>query len=421
MKKLIVILLVLGLCIPSASLASEDVVELEFMTWSSGDSYMIPLVDAFNESQDRIHVSYTSETTNGEAFQTKLLTKLSSGEGVDVFSIYTPDLYSRYVELGAILSLDDLIASNNFDMTPYGASVLSIQRGGKNYSLPFRKSFDLTFYNKTMLEEHGIELPENPTWDEFLDICAELTYVDPDGTQYIGLLGAPNSWANEGLISLLAQYNEFVTDDELPHLETCVQRIYDVFIGNPGTLSYAELSAMGGPAMGAAYMSGRTAFMVGGSFFIEILQSDESVEFEWDIAFTPIDPDGMAEKTAVGDLNVMGIASSTEHPQEAFEFLTYLCGVQGAYTVAENGMLPAYSTDDVLPLLKTGESANLFMEVLVESSVISKYCGIEDMTELNEMTAEEIQKMLIGEQTVEETCANWNARRIEIISAMDLD
>lgn len=394
-----------------------EIIELDYMTWNSEDSYIQPIVDAFNESQDRIHVNYKSESTNGEAYQSKILTLLSSGENLDIFGIYSDDLFSRYVELEALYPLDDLIAQGNLDISVYGTGIASMKRNDSYYALPYKKTFDFLIYNKSIFDEMGEPYPENPTWDELLDTANRMTYQLENGETVAGLIGGPMTWSKDGLIGLLAQYGELVTDDEIPHLETCMQRIYDVFIGKPGTLSYAETSALQGPALGQIFMGNRAAMMLSGDYFIPMLRSSD-VDFEWDVAAFPIDPDSdMEEGTAVGSMTPVAITSFCEHPEAAYEFLTFLCGEKGAEILAGAGTMPAYTSQAIEEAYK-GSAGDINVEAIINTKVLSSYVPLPDdqNSRLSDMTIEEVERMLIGSQSVEEACENWDARRKEILA-----
>lgn len=398
---------------------SDEVIELDYMTWNSEDTYIIPIVEAFNESQDRIHVNYKSETLNGDAYPSKVLTLLSSQENLDIVGVYNSDLFTRYVELEALAPLDDYISQNEIDMTIYGPGIESFKRGGVYYAMPYKKSMNFIVYNKNIFDERNEPYPEDLTWDEFMDLSHRMTYTLESGETIAGSVGDPYSWSREGLVTMLAQYGELVTDDELPHLETCVQRIYDMFYTNRGTLTYEETAAMQGPAIGQIFMGGKAAMNLVGDYFIPMLMNAEDLGFEWDIAAYPYDDkSGMEPGTvAGGGMSMASMTSFCEHPEAAFEFLKFLSGEEGAVILASLGTLHSYSSPAVEEAyLESFAGKNV--DVLANAKVVTSYVDIpqEQNTDITNMTIEEVEKLLIGAQTVEDTCANWDARRKEILS-----
>ena len=51
---------------------------------------------------------------------------------------------------------------------------------GKMYTLPFSKSTEVLFYNKTFFDANGLSVPT--TWDEMEAVCARIKEIDPDST-----------------------------------------------------------------------------------------------------------------------------------------------------------------------------------------------------------------------------------------------
>ena len=48
---------------------------------------------------------------------------------------------------------------------------------GLMYTMPFSKSTEVLYYNKTFFDEHGIEVPT--TWEELEAVCAKIKEIDP--------------------------------------------------------------------------------------------------------------------------------------------------------------------------------------------------------------------------------------------------
>ncbi len=61
------------------------------------------------------------------------------------------------------------------------------QWDGKYYSLPFNKSTNVLFYNKTLLEKAGLKVPA--TWDELKDAAKKLTQGKTIGMGFENSIG----------------------------------------------------------------------------------------------------------------------------------------------------------------------------------------------------------------------------------------
>ena len=108
-----------------------------------------------------------------------------------------PDHVALYNLAGAVATLDDLIDSQIEVARADGSTeILGLtdeqkadfiagyyeegrQFGdGLMYTLPFSKSTEVLYYNKTFFDEHGLTVPT--TWDEMEALCAQIKEIDPN-------------------------------------------------------------------------------------------------------------------------------------------------------------------------------------------------------------------------------------------------
>ena len=87
-----------------------------------------------------------------------------------------PDHVAEYINAGAVLKLDDMIANEEYgfseeelaDYSMYWSEGTCYDKAGSVYSVPYTKSTEVIFYNKTVFEEMGYSVPtkwyndENP-------------------------------------------------------------------------------------------------------------------------------------------------------------------------------------------------------------------------------------------------------------------
>ena len=84
---------------------------------------------------------------------------------------------------------DSVQADYDFDdLLPAVRAGLSTD--GEMFALPFYGESSFTMYNKAMFDEAGLEMPEQPTWEQIAEFACELH--DPENDQYgIVLRGLP--------------------------------------------------------------------------------------------------------------------------------------------------------------------------------------------------------------------------------------
>ena len=101
-------------------------------------------------------------------YNTTIYTGLLNNDGPDV--VYVTDTYDL-VSNGLLLKLDDKLTQeqkDNFLKWEDGAK----DKDGNHYSIAFPGGPVLLFYNKDILAEAGVEIPEDTwTWEEFIDAC----------------------------------------------------------------------------------------------------------------------------------------------------------------------------------------------------------------------------------------------------------
>ena len=84
---------------------------------------------------------------------------------------------------------------------------------------------------------------------------------------------------------------------------------------------------------------------VQGEWMVNIL-NDDRTRVNWAVAPLPV-PDGVSADTTTGQYQLASITSSSKHPEEAWEFLTFLTGESGASILAQNAIIPAYNNDEI--------------------------------------------------------------------------
>lgn len=151
--------------------SASDTQEITFWGSWSGEQIkqLNELINQYNDQQDKYHVTYKVQDNVEE----KLLTAMAGGEVPDVI-LWDRFNTAMYAEKNALLSLDDLIAQDNIDMSQfYEETVAEMNHDDVQYGIPLLVDNRSLFYNKKMLEEAGVEPPK--TWDDLLEVAEKTT------------------------------------------------------------------------------------------------------------------------------------------------------------------------------------------------------------------------------------------------------
>ncbi len=151
-------------------------------------------IEEFNKLYPKIHIDH-QQVGGYDDVRNQVSTEIPVGTQPNIAYCY-PDHVALYNLSKAVVTLDDLIASQEKVKRADGSEeILGLtdaqkadfiegyykegqQFGdGKMYTLPFSKSTEVLYYNKTFFEANGIKVPT--TWDELEQVCAKIKQLDP--------------------------------------------------------------------------------------------------------------------------------------------------------------------------------------------------------------------------------------------------
>ncbi len=148
----------------------------------------------FNKLYPNIHIEW-SQVGGYDDVRDQISTEITVGSEPNMAYCY-PDHVALYNLAGAVAHLDNLIASTETvkraDGTTETLGLTKDQIGDfiegyyaegtsfgdeHMYTLPFSKSTEVLYYNKTFFDENGLEVPK--TWDEMETLCETIKDIDP--------------------------------------------------------------------------------------------------------------------------------------------------------------------------------------------------------------------------------------------------
>ncbi len=146
----------------------------------------------FNEIYPNITIKHT-QVGGYDDVRDQIVTELQAGNEPNIAYCY-PDHVALYNLTGKVVTMDNLIDSQEAD--PLGGGIIGFtdaqkadfikgfydegrQFGdGLMYTLPFSKSTEVLYYNKTFFDEHDLTVPT--TWDEMEAVCRAIKAIDAD-------------------------------------------------------------------------------------------------------------------------------------------------------------------------------------------------------------------------------------------------
>ena len=337
MKKLVS--LVLSLCLVLSmgvfTSASAEPTEIVFWTALSGnyDEAIQKICDDFNASQDQWKV-VAEYQGNYYDIAAKLQAALLDGSEPDIVQMEcsrTP-LFSNY---GSFEELTDVMASVGVDAKEYfyEGFMVDCDWGEGLYALPFNRSTPMFYYNKTLFDEEGLEVPT--TWDELHETAKKLSIPD---TRW-GFEVPIDQWfyccfVNQSGGSLMNEDNTVLTVNNeagAAPLHWMREMIEDGSMKAPPGSEYN-----GYEAARSDFAKGITTMIIVSTGDLGTLTS--TCDFEVGTAFLPGNPD---YGVVTGGANVCVLAGHDDKIQGIAEFLKYLTSpeVAGQWSVS-TGYVP---------------------------------------------------------------------------------
>ncbi|HYJ66300.1 MAG TPA: sugar ABC transporter substrate-binding protein [Nocardioidaceae bacterium] len=285
----------------------------------------IALSEQFEAEHPDINLDFVSLPEN-EA-RAKITASVATGGGefdaVMISNFETP----QWAENGWLVDLQPYIdQTEGYDGDDFIPSVRdSLSYDGDMYSVPFYGESSFLVYRKDLFEEAGLTMPAHPTWQQVADFAAKLD--DPESGRTGICLRGLSGWG-ENLAPLNTVVNTFggrwFDEDwnaqlDSPEFENAVRFYVDLVqqYGEPGaaTSGYSECITR--------YSQGQAAMWYDATAMVSTIESpaDSQVVGKNGYAAAPV-----VETDSSGWLYTwsLGIPESSEHADEAWEFLSWM-------------------------------------------------------------------------------------------------
>ncbi len=335
------------------------------------------LIVEFNKVYPNISVKHQTQGRYDD-LRDNTITSLTAKNNPTMVIAYT-DHTASYVDSDAVLPLDSYINRETFgiadeldDFVPgYLAEGTVYDEAGTYYALPFNKSTEVLYVNKTLLDSYGVTLSANPTWTE---VEAAATKANNDNR--VGLIwdSAPNAF-----ITLAEQYSAPYTSVTSPHYlfddsktETAVTYFTDkaettgTFTSNSGSgvkhPMYATTTYWSGGYASGYFNEQNTAMVIGSSAGANYYKLTDA-----EIGIYPIPQYDTNHKAAIQqgtNINILSANTTDEQRLAAWLFTQYMVLGEGNATFA--------ATSGYLPVTDDAYLSNTYQEFIASGTQIAK-------------------------------------------------
>lgn len=335
--------------------------EVRFAWWGSDFTTRVTqgAIDAFEAEHSDITV--TPEAIGWDGYWDRLATTAAAGDLPDVINMDETYL-ATYAEQGSLLDLSTLSNLDTSDIDPTVASTGQVS-GGELYGVPNAVNALCMITNVTLLEEAGLEVPDDTTWtwDEFAELSQAVTEATGDGIwgiqgwgqmqgdlfTWTNQVGEP-LWTEDGTFGIseetLAQWWEFIIDLE--------QRG-----AMPPPATMEEIRAAGNESSGIATNTAAFGLWWSNQF----VQMSEYSGQELVLLRPPTQEPGGESGLANKPSQFWSVSADTENPEEVGLFLDFLLNSNeaGEELMASRGMPANLSVrEHIIPLLPEADQAS---------------------------------------------------------------
>jgi len=396
-------ILILGLAasLPGCKPDPLRKVELEFWgTFDDSDIFQ-PLIAAFNEEFKSITINYYKK--NYQTYENDLLEAMASGRGPDIYMIHhtwVPRYGDKIIGLSS-----DIMSLKEFQDSFVDVCYYDFIIDGYIAALPLSVDTLALYYNKDIFNTAGIPQPPQ-TWEEFLDAVERMTNKDSrDNVIRAGAaLGtARNVNRSTDILSLLMIQSGVQMTDQNNTKATFNQLAGDF---NPGQRALQFYTDFANPSKAVytwntrmhysidAFYEGKVAMMFNYSYNLPSIRA-KSPYLNFGIAPMP----QISTDSSVNYANYWGLTTSinSEAPNEAWQFIVWLTGQEGAKQYLEASKKPTARRD-----LITWQRNDQDLGIFADQTLTARSWYQVDNSTIEQHLADMIESVVLGTATIEE-------------------
>ncbi|WHX49614.1 ABC transporter substrate-binding protein [Paenibacillus woosongensis] len=344
---------------------------------------------------------------------TDTIEELIAKENIDLLSL-PMESYSVLQESEKLLSLDEMITKDHFDLTNYSPAIIDFLKDGQGKIHGLTPTFvgDALYYNKDIFDNYLIPYPKDfMTWDEVFELAHKFPNSKDDQLPQFGFYH--KKAANLFMMALtigegngLSIYGNEKFTLNTPAWTKVFNEVTTCFkshvcfdpnqVEKIESLKLEELQKESNP-----FLLGNIAMAVADSALYRILD-EKDAEFEWGITTLPISAEQPDTGNGIAMNEIFSIPSSSKENAGAWEFIKYVSGNDYAR------LLPQINTIDLPARINEDqeESIKAFYKLeRVNNTLINELRELppEVISKIDEISPRYMSEILSEQRTVQES------------------
>lgn len=353
------------------------------------DEVMKELADQF--MADNPNIKIEMEFIPLDSYTQKLIPSLASGTAPDVFQAQS-GMINRLAKQGSIQALDtSVISAEVLDKEFIPSTVEALKVDGNYYGLPTDVQTIITFWNKDLLDEVGLDSEKGPqTWDEMREWARLLTKTENGQMVQSG-------WGHKGynpeVQSIVAQYGGKFVDESGKYIFADDAKAIEAIKVISDSYRVDKVYNKDFMANWAGFRQGKVAMMLGHPAMIGNLK-ETAPDINYGVGTIPTLEGGEPITTVTSWGYVM---SNNAQAKAATEFISFLASeeVQKMWT-QKTGELPSRAS-----LVNSEELAADPMVKVALESLPNSIVGSLQMGPLNDAWVIGYDKIMLTDESLE--------------------
>lgn len=410
---------------------SGDKVTIKFHTHGNEATYnWKETIAAFEKEYPNIKVDLVilSEKGDTQEASQKLDLAAASGEQLDVLMFSDPAGYAQRVALGMVAPIDEFIEEEGYKVAEEYKVDTKID--DNYYALPGKFNPWYVLLNKDHLDEAGLAVPTDWTWDEFMDYAKKLTTADHYGTYFHGPQGG--GWLEYLKLALASEEDntEFVKADGTSNLDNplfkkTLEMRLKMEVEDKSATPYTDIMSQKLHYRNQFFNQDASTILIGSWMNTELGGTDQ-FPLNFNVAIAPYPKNNKDDEGGYTPVTTdfMSVAANSKHKKEAYTFIRWYT-TEGQIVQGKN--IPSWNSvsdedlesivDGILAETKNPEKVDResLIHVLKNAKSSKMIPPVAYQAELYKVINEEYEKMILDGQDVETTIKAAETRVQEII------
>lgn len=416
----------------SSDAKNDNKVTIKFHSHGNEESYNWKnTIDAFEKKYPNIDVDLVILSEKGDTQEAtkKLDLAAASGEQMDVIMFSESASYSQRVSMGMTAPLDEFIKKEGYKVSE--EYKVDTEINGKFYALPGKFNPWYVLINKNHLEAAGLKIPQDWTWDEFMEYAKAMTTDGHYGTYFHGPQNG--SWMEYLRLALAseAENTEFTTDEGNSNLNhSLFKKTLEIRVkmekADQSAVPYADILTKK-LHYRDQFFNQTTSSIIIGSWMNAELGGTELNPLNFNVTVAPFPKNDKADKGGYTPVTTdyMAIAAKSEHKKEAYTFIRWYTTegqiIQGKNVPSWNKVSDRELTkiiDKILSGTKNPEKIDKesLIHVLTNAKSSKIISPVPNQAEIYKVLNEEYEKLIFGEQNIDRTIEVSQERVQEILN-----